>query len=313
MRNNVIVFQEVRAIEKELKKKKLPGKQREALEERLEKLEEEHEIALNEYDIQQGLKKESAAPKPVKEEKAAPTEEDVTGDIEERNWSSLSKKELEEECSKRGLSKKGGKEDLVSRLNLYTLSLKCKAKAAGVEATSVKPKSTAVFTAMEIPAATRGGPGSKENYRERERRKNMHKRRGAPPGERKQTDNSDAEEGAEEEEEEATPVDEEKERQQKREKLVGQVLRQMLLKSKEPIALDDIATTLEKKVKNVTPQLMGYESWEEWAENQAIALIGFNKKAKEICLPENLPSESEEEDEDSESESDSESGSSDEE
>lgn len=74
------------------------------------------EAELVEFDKGQGLPgKEAAEEKP-----AAPAAAASEGqNFRDRQWAGLSKKELEEACSERGLGKKGSKEDLVQKLIIF--------------------------------------------------------------------------------------------------------------------------------------------------------------------------------------------------
>merc|ERR1712217_872392 len=70
-------------------------------------------------------------PKEMKEkDDEAPKKVDAS-EIRERHWNGLSKKELEEECTLRGLGKKGSKEDLIVKLINYHQDLKSSAAASG--------------------------------------------------------------------------------------------------------------------------------------------------------------------------------------
>lgn len=194
--------QEVRAIEKELKKKKLPAKQRETLEQKLAEAHEQHEARLAAFDSKQGTGKargkdgaDGVPPPPA----ATGTASGVGGAemneefLEERSWGSLSKTDLSEECRKRGLSAKGTKEDLVSRLNIFTLDLRSKAKASGMTTVSTKSadKPMPKFETV-IPVA----PSQKTDYRTKN--KKLWKRRGPPPAStRKEHKSSSSESGSE--------------------------------------------------------------------------------------------------------------------
>ena len=98
-------------LEKDVKKKK--GAMKTAAQAQLEELESAQAAELAEFDKVNGLagpespSKEAIKPAPTVVSKNLPT------DIE---WADLSKKELQEECALRGLSKGGGREELVTRL-----------------------------------------------------------------------------------------------------------------------------------------------------------------------------------------------------
>jgi hypothetical protein len=109
-------------LEKEVKKKK--GAMKAAAEAQLEEMELSHTKELQEFDEQHGSGKQqketSNAPQVLVVSKKLPT------DIE---WNDLSKKELQEECALRGLSKGGGREELVTRLICWAAEV----KASGAE------------------------------------------------------------------------------------------------------------------------------------------------------------------------------------
>lgn len=106
-------------LEKEVKKKK--GALKQAAMEQLEAMEKLHADELAEFDAKAG----TGAPKPVQAApQVAPTAtKHAPIEIE---WNDLSKKELQEECALRGLSKGGGREELVTRLIGWAAEMKAK-------------------------------------------------------------------------------------------------------------------------------------------------------------------------------------------
>ena len=98
-------------LEKDVKKKK--GAMKTAAQAALEQLETDQARELAEFDALHGMEASCVvAPAPqIKEEVIS--KKSLPFDIE---WKDLSKKELQEECALRGLSKGGGKEELVTRL-----------------------------------------------------------------------------------------------------------------------------------------------------------------------------------------------------
>jgi hypothetical protein len=96
-------------LEKDVKKKK--GALKETAQAKLDQLEADHARELSEFDLSHGLASGAQPDAPVA---AAPSKRSkLPTDLE---WSELSKKELQEECAQREISKGGGKEDLVTRL-----------------------------------------------------------------------------------------------------------------------------------------------------------------------------------------------------
>ena len=108
-------------LEKEVKKKK--GAMKTAAQAQLDEMEAAHLQELADFDAQHGMRKETiaqakqAAPVGAVSKKKLPTDMD---------WNDLSKKELQEECALRNLSKGGGREELVTRLICWVAEVKAK-------------------------------------------------------------------------------------------------------------------------------------------------------------------------------------------
>lgn len=161
-----------RHLEKELKKKRLPLEIRKNIETKLEELRVANEAELRIF--------EGGA----NEDEIGGTEEEIQKNddlseetvFEERNWSSLSKSALEDECHKRGLGRKGNKEDLVTRLTVFSVSYKAKVVKAGHPELAVKHADTMDYIPIPVPGTS--GPNNKPDYRLKN--KKLWKRRGAP-------------------------------------------------------------------------------------------------------------------------------------
>merc|ERR1712039_673518 len=97
---------------------------KEAAEKELAELDSKHEAELVEFDQGHGLGGGGGGEAAVAKEAPAPafTAKDAQK-FRDRNWSGLSKKELEEECVNRGLGKKGSKEDLIQKLIVFQQDL----------------------------------------------------------------------------------------------------------------------------------------------------------------------------------------------
>eukprot|EP01055_Gregarina_sp_Pseudo9_P001774 Gregarina_sp_Pseudo_9__1773@NODE_2204_length_1097_cov_33_402647_g2029_i0_p1_GENE_NODE_2204_length_1097_cov_33_402647_g2029_i0NODE_2204_length_1097_cov_33_402647_g2029_i0_p1_ORF_typecomplete_len344_score107_92SAP/PF02037_27/3_5e06SbsC_C/PF18058_1/0_00025SbsC_C/PF18058_1/2_1e03Retrotrans_gag/PF03732_17/0_16Retrotrans_gag/PF03732_17/1_3e03OSTHTH/PF12872_7/0_051_NODE_2204_length_1097_cov_33_402647_g2029_i0651069 len=308
-------LQESRALEKDLKKKKLPPKQKEQLEAKLDSLREEHTKRLAEFDDAQGTGKSSKHTDGTETETPLAAAETPSPDgeapvFEERSWGSLSKRELEEECQRRGLSRKGGKEDLVSRLTIFTLDQKLKqAKATDP---SAPPKVEAPKT-IKYETVTATGPSSKQDYRNKN--KKLWKRRGPPKGSAHRKMSSSESEGSGDETETAPEqLDEERQKQLKREQIIQNVIGSILKKYNKGIPVDEMPSYLEKfKVVNFAPSALGYQSVEEWISNQPKDVLHVDKKSLLVYPPRvgEMPSSSDDEEE-SGSSSDSDDSSSDE-
>ncbi|KAL7068595.1 hypothetical protein ACR3K2_09340 [Cryptosporidium serpentis] len=115
--------EEVRALEKEIKNKKgiLKQQYQKNLEAVLKRQEEELQKFEAQYNYESTKTKQSF--------KNTIYDTNIKPIIlhEEKQWSSLSKTELESECRLRGLNSKGSREDLVTRLYIFTTDQKSKA------------------------------------------------------------------------------------------------------------------------------------------------------------------------------------------
>jgi len=113
---------EMTELEKDLRKKK--GAMKDAVQEKIEETEKIHAQELIDFDKINGVQQI---------EKLKPSAETVAASQaarQQRNWSQLQKSELEEECLERGLSKKGSKEELITRLmGAYSATVDEPAKA----------------------------------------------------------------------------------------------------------------------------------------------------------------------------------------
>lgn len=230
---------EMADLEKELRKRK--GAMREAIEEKIEETEKVHAEELIQFDKSKGI--EHA-------EKAKPSAEVVAASQaarQQRNWSSLAKAELEEECLDRGLSKKGSKEELITRLMTSFSSVAPESKG------DRSPK-----------AKSPRSPNRKDDDSDDE------------------SDGSDSESDSGSEPAKATVVvddPEEAAKQYKRERIVQKAILH-LFEQKFPhgFPLEELPALLEKiKVSNFKPQSLGYESLHEFARKQPRALIRYDK------------------------------------
>eukprot|EP00931_Biecheleriopsis_adriatica_P102521 TRINITY_DN7747_c0_g1_i2.p1 TRINITY_DN7747_c0_g1~~TRINITY_DN7747_c0_g1_i2.p1 ORF type:complete len:211 (-),score=77.44 TRINITY_DN7747_c0_g1_i2:195-827(-) len=150
-RSKLVQRQKQQRQELEKKIKKLKGAMKEAAQKELDELEEKHEAELAEFDGSKGVAGAASASKEEPEEKAISAED--AKKFRERNWSGLSKKELEEECVLRGLGKKGSKEDLIQKLIIFQQELKSKTAAGGYAASSAPQ--VLIFGAVGIVLQTK--------------------------------------------------------------------------------------------------------------------------------------------------------------
>lgn len=252
-------------LEKDVKKKK--GALKDAAQAKLDELDEKHAAELAEFDSMHssgGAKKsagsggyasskvpeapaaEEAPPKPSSSSKKGDTS------IRERNWSSLSKKELEEECVKRGIGKKGSKEDLVVKLTCW--------------------HSEAVKETAEPAKGSAGDPKEDEESDEED----------------DDDDEEEDDDGEESEEDPAQSKDpDEAEKQFKREQAVGKAIKVILSKpeNQEGFKLEDLPEKLASvNVKNFSPQICGYSTLERFVRKQPERHLRY-KKSTQMILP----------------------------
>lgn len=195
--------EEVKSIEKEIRSKKgiLKEQCQKKLEETLKRHEEEIKEFESNYGNDEGKKKKSNK---TAISSASGGEGNLLGKTvlyEERQWNSLSKSELEAECKLRGLNSKGSKENLVTRLFIFTADQKSKlskiyqGEKEGVEILKSRDKtgdtlesSAKGFTVVsgtnrftpEINFPERGGTGMRKG---RSHNKKIDHRKNIKPGE----------------------------------------------------------------------------------------------------------------------------------
>jgi len=241
--------------EKDVKKKK--GAMKEAAQAKLEELREKNATELEEFDRAKatvvadsevvGAASSSKADRPSD---ALPEHDNVVvapaTTFRVLNWNGLSKKELEEECVKRGLGKKGSKEDLVMKLILFSQEQEGK-----------EP----VETEAPLPKA----PPAK-----------------APPVRRREVGSSDEEESDEEEEADV----EKAAQQYKREQYLRGALKVMVTKNPEGVSVDDLADVLAgMKVTGYAPEKFGYKTTEKLLKYQPAKLLRYDAKERMIYPP----------------------------
>ncbi|KAF7456400.1 SAP domain protein [Cryptosporidium felis] len=132
---------EIRAIEKEIKSKK--GVLKDQCKRRLEEVLKRQEGEITKFEAKYGSR-EGKSQRESKYEDLSGRKDDILGYkgrdedpgksivYEERQWNSLSKSELETECKLRGINSKGSKEDLVTRLFIFTADQKSKLGKGGL-------------------------------------------------------------------------------------------------------------------------------------------------------------------------------------
>lgn len=111
------------------------GSLRDGVEEKLEETKKRHETELEELADEFGVASSSVAA--VEQEKSI---DEGPYFFSERNWSSLGKKELEVEAVKRGLSKKGNREELVTKLVIFHTDQKKKVENGELDPKNIPPE-----------------------------------------------------------------------------------------------------------------------------------------------------------------------------
>ena len=219
-------------LEKDVKKKK--GALKDAAQAKLDQLEADQARELAEFDQAHGLNASAAAPEPeavqmVKKSKL-PT------DLE---WNDMSKKELQEECALRGISKGGGKEELVTRLICWAAEERTRRANAGDDDEDDEDD-------------------EEDNEDEEE--------------EDSDDDSDDMPDMTEEQKQEA-------EKQYKREVIVRKAILHLFeSRFPEGFPLDDLPEVLARiKVVNFKPESLGYASLHEFARKQPRDAIFYDK------------------------------------
>lgn len=237
-------------LEKTVKTKK--GAFKQAAQEELARLEAEQERELAEFDRTVGGS--SGAPKvahetdekssPISKPKKSKGKKNLPVDVE---WSDLSKRELQEECHLRGLSKGGGREELVSRLIDWAMDKKAKLKNGQVEEYSSSEESSS---------------------------------------ESDDDDSSDDSDDDSSDEDDIPDMNdkqkEEAEKQYKRELIVRKAILHLFeTKFPDGFPLDDLPDNLARiKVMNFKPESLGYTSLHEFARKQPRDALFYDKGEK---------------------------------
>eukprot|EP00747_Dinoflagellata_sp_TGD_P192287 gnl/TRDRNA2_/TRDRNA2_56921_c0_seq1.p1 gnl/TRDRNA2_/TRDRNA2_56921_c0~~gnl/TRDRNA2_/TRDRNA2_56921_c0_seq1.p1 ORF type:complete len:267 (+),score=110.78 gnl/TRDRNA2_/TRDRNA2_56921_c0_seq1:65-865(+) len=243
----------------EKKVKKLKGALKEAAQKELEELVAKHEAELAAFDkpAAAGSKKEASgytagsatqpplAPAPAEEKPAKKTH------FRDRNWPSLSKKELEEAAVERGVSKKGSKEELVQRLIMFQ-----------------QEQGPADASAPSGASSAKKAESDDEDDDDED-----------------EDDDDEDDEPSDDDGVEADPA--EMEAQAKREKAVQKAIRFLLTeKCKEGFPAADFVVKLEMvNVKGFAPEKLGYKSIDKFLRRQPEKVMRFNKKTQMILPP----------------------------
>ncbi|CAE7358060.1 dnajc27 [Symbiodinium natans] len=262
-RSKLVQRQKQQRQELEKKIKKLKGAMKEAAQKEMDELEQQHEAELTKFDANKGV-----AEGPGKEVAAEADAASILQDAKkfrDRNWSGLSKKELEEECVARGLGKKGSKEDLVQKLIIFQQELTSKLAAAE------EAKPSQGYAAQAAPVASdKSAKGSKDEDDEDE------------------DEDDDDEDDDDDDEDDDDEVDaEEMERQGKREKAIQKAMRFLLTeKCPDGFLLSELVEKLEMvNVRGFAPEKLGYKTTEKFVRRQPEAVLRYRKKDQMILPP----------------------------
>merc|ERR1712194_174132 len=177
------------------------------------------------------------------------------------NWS---KKELEEACVERGLSKKGGKDDLSTRLVSFQHE---QARLYKEDPSQFKGSPEEPYIAKEEEDDS-DDDGDKDDDGNADGNAD-----GSDNGEGEEDDESDSSDEGDEIDPASEVSPEEAEKQFKREQIVRKGLRHVLMKlddneKKDGIPFDTIPSLLNTVVKGFTPELCGYGSLYRFLKNQ---------------------------------------------
>mmetsp|Transcript_34703 Transcript_34703/g.81021 ORF Transcript_34703/g.81021 Transcript_34703/m.81021 type:complete len:266 (-) Transcript_34703:155-952(-) len=256
-RSKLVQRQKQERQELEKKVKKLKGAMKEAAQKELEELEKKHEAELTEFDAGKGVGGSEASTKAAKSEEAAKgSSSDAAADaadFRERHWSSLSKKELEEECALRGIGKKGSKEELITKLTIFHQELATKASTK--QATD----------GAEAPSAPKAEDDDDEDG-----------------------DDEDDSEDEDDDDENDAPVDEEEmEKQFKREQAVQKAVKHLLkVKCPEGFPASEFVEKLASvNVSNFAPEKLGYKTIEKFLKSQPEKVLRYDKKQQMVLPP----------------------------
>lgn len=259
-RSKLVQKQKQQRGDAEKKVKKLKGAMKEAAQKELEELDIAHEAELAEFDNRKGV---SGSEKTV--EKSAPVEDSAPKEkFRDRNWSGLSKKELEEEAVLRGLGKKGSKEDLITKLTLFQ------------QEQAMQP------TYPEGPPAAAAGKASKAS------KSSSAAAESEDVGDDEEEDSEDSEDEDDDEDDDVEDVDpEEMERQGKREKAMQKAIKHLLTKSFPDgfplVEFDEKLASI--KVTGFAPEKCGYRSVEKFFRGQPAALCRYDQKTHMVLAP----------------------------
>ncbi|CAK9053609.1 unnamed protein product, partial [Durusdinium trenchii] len=264
-RSKLVQRQKQQRQELEKKIKKLKGALKESAQKDLEALEQQHEADLASFDGKGGEGKDAI--KKDGEDKdistSAPSQD--MKKFRDRNWSGLSKKELEEECTARGLGKKGSKEDLVQKLIVFQQELASKV------ASEAKESGKGGYTSSGVQAAEEAVIVQDDEEDDEE-----------------EDDEEEEEDDDDDEDEDGEQVDrEEMERQGKREKAIQKAI-QFLLKQKcqDGFPLNELVSKLEMvNVKGFAPEKLGYKTLEKFVRGQPEAVLRYRKQDQMVLPP----------------------------
>eukprot|EP00727_Mastigamoeba_balamuthi_P007356 m51a1_g3240 hypothetical protein (315) ;mRNA; r:125342-126286 len=284
---------------KDLKKKK--GMLHDAAQKKHDELLARHAAELAEFDAAHGG---GSAPVAAAPAHAAPHGAAAAAGprkaLAARAWNSdMSKKDLEEACAARGLGKKGGKEDLITRLVLYDQEHKGSAAAAAAsdeesdESGDEAPQAGAKWAAAPGKATAAAKKPQAQPQQQQQQQQQAAKKSDSEEEGSDEDDDDDDDDDSSDEEGQKEMTEEEKqeaERQYKREKFLQQAIAKLLKEHDEGIDLADLAGLLIeagalRDASNLAPEKFGYKSMEQMMRRQPEALLCYDRQRQKIFPP----------------------------
>eukprot|EP01105_Mastigella_eilhardi_P017614 TRINITY_DN4052_c0_g1_i1.p1 TRINITY_DN4052_c0_g1~~TRINITY_DN4052_c0_g1_i1.p1 ORF type:complete len:302 (+),score=100.69 TRINITY_DN4052_c0_g1_i1:38-907(+) len=264
-----------RTLQKELKKKKGPAK--EAAQQQYDELLEKQKAELEEFD-------RGAAPAAGSGSGAKPAAATAAANPKAAarfpvlQWSDLSKKELEEESCKRGLGRKGNREDLITRLVVYSQEqerrLAKSGEAPADDDDEEESKPAARPLARPPPPTRKPRPGDKAADSD---------------GDDDDEDDEDEESGDDLNMTEEQKIEAEK--QYKREQMLVDSVARLLSDHPSGIPLDDLPSrliamgVLRDASMLEAPEKFGYKTLDELFNSQPAQRLRFDKATRTILPP----------------------------
>ncbi|KAH3756835.1 hypothetical protein Pelo_11334 [Pelomyxa schiedti] len=293
--------EEQRAALKDLKRKK--GALRDAAQVKYDELLSRHQAELEEFERTNAATATTTAAQPSTTTSSAATTSSATKPASSAvtstpavdpattkfpvlKWGDLSRTELAEECVKRGLGKKGSKEELTTRLVIFSQE-QAKMKFPAPAKVSKPAAATGAAATPSKPAASTPPPSA-----------SAAKSDSKPVKKSEESEDDDSEEGSDDSEDDDSDesdelTEEEKaelERQHKRKNLLLLTISDLLKTHSSGISLDDlpdilIAAGVLRDKANLAPEKFGYKSLAEMFKAQPRQILVFDSASNRILPP----------------------------